>query len=246
MLLQLSLASDPFQPAFVTCEECPANECQRQYKTQLRAPPPLFFQGYARKSRNSNPSKLCSGCRFTGDLVKTLKVMDGWCHVIATAGVNKQVQQPILCPGSITHLARRLGLSAEVTTIRQTPVVILQHTWAGQHLQGDAGSGGSALPTSTLPSKSHSLDVWSRAAVKEDPHLRAPLRSPARRRDASASLLRVCVRGRSRGALLISAAAATSRRRAGEPTGAKLLFRHERRGETDGGGGRVCSLSRDE
>lgn len=108
--------------------------------------------------------------------------MDGWCHVIVTAGVNKQVQQPILCLGSITHLARRLGLSAEVTTIRQTPVVILQHTWAGQHLQGDAGSGWSALPTNTLPSKSHSLDVWSGAAMKEDPLLCALLRAVVMRR----------------------------------------------------------------
>lgn len=40
LLLQLSLASDPFQPAFVTCEECPASECQREYKTQLGAPHP--------------------------------------------------------------------------------------------------------------------------------------------------------------------------------------------------------------
>lgn len=110
---------------------------------------------------------------------ETLEVRGGWCHVIVTVGVNKQAQQPIFSAGSITHLARRLRLSAELTTIRQTPVVILQHTWAGEDLQGDAGSGWSALPTNAPQFKSHSLEVSRWADIKEDPLLCAPPCAPS-------------------------------------------------------------------
>lgn len=106
-----------------------------------------------------NSAKLFSYCRFTGDRGETLKVRDGWCHAIVTVGVNKQAKQPISSAGSITHLARRLRLSAELATIRQAPVVILQHTWTGQDLQGDEGSGWSALPTNALQFKSHTLEA---------------------------------------------------------------------------------------
>lgn len=112
-----------------------------------------------KKKPEKNSAKLCSYCRFTGDHGETLKVRDGWCHAIVTVGVNKQAQQPIFSAGSITHLARRLRLSAELATIRQTPVVILQDTWTGQDLQGDEGSGWSALPTTAPQFKSHSLEA---------------------------------------------------------------------------------------
>lgn len=150
--------------------------CQRQYKTSsesLNSSTPLLVEGtdpytlthpvptcrVSQKKPEKNSAQLCSCCRFTGDHRETLKVRDGWCHVIVTVGVNKQAQQPIFSAGSITHLARRLRLSAELATIRQTPVVILQHTWTGQDLQGDEGSGWSALPTNAPQFKSHSLEA---------------------------------------------------------------------------------------
>lgn len=179
LLLQLSLASDPFQPAFVTCEECPAclalgirdsikpaqslNSsplCWTSGPTPTPTPTPTArWQGLPQKTRKELIQTF-SCCRSTGDLGETLKMRDGWCHVIVTVGVNKQAQQPIFSAGSITHLARRrLRLSAELATIRQTPVVILQHTWTGQDLQGDVGSGWSALPTNAPQVKSHSLEA---------------------------------------------------------------------------------------
>lgn len=121
-----------------------------------------------------------------------MKVRDGWCHVIVTVGVNKQARQPIFSAGSITHLARRLRLSAELATIRQTPVVILQHTWTGEDLQGDEGSGRPALPTNAPQFKSHSLEASGGADLKEDPLLCAPLCAVVMRRLCSVD----CVEGR--------------------------------------------------
>lgn len=135
--------------------------------------PHTLTQGL-KKNPGYNSAKLSSCCCFTGDQGETLKVMDGWCHAIVTVGVNKRAQQPIFSAGSITHLARRLRLSAELATIRQTPVVILQHTWTGEDLQGDEGSGRSALPTNAPQFKSHSLEACGGADLKEDPLLCAP------------------------------------------------------------------------
>lgn len=132
--------------------------CPSWGPTPTPSPPRRPLAGSQNKPEK-NSAKLCSCCRFTGDHGETLKERDGWCHAIVTVGVDQQAQQPIFSGGSITHLARRLRLSAELATIRQTPVVILQHTWAGQDLQGDGGSGWSALPTNAPRFESHTLEA---------------------------------------------------------------------------------------